>query len=229
MNKAIRTVDDTLKFIQQNFNVRGSVDFSDILQSLLRGANVISGIQQQRALYLASSLKEQKLLLDIDSYKKFDELGNFGFGQVNQVYRVADSIIHDIRTAREWIADYQKWLSTVGQGSDNHARLVELGKAILGRAIELCPIDTGFLRSTGLLIDMQTYIVIAFAAPYASYVHENLNVRHRVGQAKFLEVATQEFFPNRAVWTEITGKGDVRVEITLSPDHVTYTHYGSKR
>lgn len=36
-------------------------------------------------------------------------------------------------------------------------------------------------------------MVVGFTAPYAIYVHENLTARHRIGQAKFLEVAARKY------------------------------------
>lgn len=61
----------------------------------------------------------------------------------------------------------------------------------------LCPVDTGTLRSSGnvegpIEEDGKAVIIIGYggaAAPYAFYVHENLDIPHDPPtQAKFLEV-----------------------------------------
>lgn len=70
-------------------------------------------------------------------------------------------------------------------------------EAIRTKAQELTPVDTGALRASGDVIQyLQTphSVVgeISFGGPaadYAIYVHERLDVRHEVGQAKFLEAA----------------------------------------
>lgn len=82
--------------------------------------------------------------------------------------------------------------------------LERLGTAILGRAVELCPIETGFLRRSGKLYVYNDYIRIIFECPYSLYVHENMNTTHAFGQAKFLETAAQEMLRNTSVWVEST-------------------------
>ena len=145
-------------------------------------------------------------------------------------------ILKDINTARNWIRDYQRFsslLSKVGiQGL--HTELLVLGKTILGRAVELCPMKTGTLRKSGILLDFGTYIVISFTAPYATYVHENMEIAHPIhgdrdcgGRAKFLEIAVQEVFPDRQVWVEHLGTNDVSVKISINPLSIEYSHYGS--
>ena len=114
-----------------------------------------------------------------------------------------------------------------------HSELITLGKSILGRAIELTPMKTGTLRKSGVMFDFGTYIIIAFTAPYASYVHENLSISHPIhasnpncgGRAKFLEIALQEFFPDRHVWTEIHGYNGVMCKISINPILLEYSHY----
>ncbi len=80
--------------------------------------------------------------------------------------------------------------------------MAEAGKALYAEAElimteskEQCPVDTGALRGTGHVEDPQAsggQVTVQMgyggpAAPYAVYVHERLDVRHRVGKAKFLE------------------------------------------
>ena len=79
-----------------------------------------------------------------------------------------------------------------------------------------------------------TYIIIAFTAPYATYVHENMEIAHPIhgdrdcgGRAKFLEIAVQVVFPDRQVWVEHLGTNDVSVKIGINPLLIEYSHYGS--
>jgi hypothetical protein len=71
---------------------------------------------------------------------------------------------------------------------------------IMTAAKELTPVDTGTLRDSGtvLLPRSEGPVIVQElgfggpAAPYAVYVHENLQANHPVGQAKFLEVPFTE-------------------------------------
>lgn len=65
----------------------------------------------------------------------------------------------------------------------------------LTKAIRYTPIKTGTLRGTGQVRMAAGEAEIVFGgteAPYATYVHENLYVKHPVGQAKYLERAVTE-------------------------------------
>ena len=231
-----RPLDEYLKFIQQNFNTN-DVSFNDIIKQLENIAKTDS-VNYTEAIDLKNRLDLIPILKDINKYKKFDKLGDFDFSDrgLRQVYKVSDDIIKDINTARNWIRDYQRFsslLSKVGmQGL--HTELLALGKTILGRAVELCPMKTGTLRKSGILLDFGTYIVISFTAPYATYVHENMEITHPIhggrdcgGRAKFLEIAVQEVFPDRQVWVEHLGTNDVSVKISINPLLIEYSHYGS--
>ena len=232
-----RPLDEYLKFVQQSFNTN-DVSFNDIIKQLEYIAKTDS-VNYAEATDLKNRLDLIPILKDINKYKKFDKLVNFDFSDrgLRQVYKVSNDIIKDINTARNWIRDYKRFsslLSKVGiQGL--HTELLLLGKAILGRAVELCPMKTGTLRKSGVLLDFGTYIIIAFNAPYASYVHENLSISHPIhasnpncgGRAKFLEIALQEFFPDRHVWTEIHGYNGVMCKISINPILLEYSHYGS--
>ena len=231
-----RPLDEYLKFVQQTFNTN-DVSFNDIIKQLENIAKTYS-VNYTEAIDLKNRLDLIPILKDLNKYKKFDKLGNFGLSNngLRQTYRVADDIIRDINTARNWIRDYRRFsslLDKVGiQGL--HTELLALGKTILGRAVELCPMKTGTLRKSGILLDFGTYIIIAFTAPYASYVHENLSISHPIhgdrdcgGRAKFLEIAVQEVFPDRQVWVEHLGTNDVSVKISINPLLIEYSHYGS--
>ena len=231
-----RPLDEYLKFIQQNFNTN-DVSFNDIIKQLENIAKTDS-VNYTEATDLKNRLDLIPILKDINKYKKFDKLGDFDFSDsgLRQVYKVSDDIIKDINTARNWIRDYKRFsslLNKVGmQGL--HTELLAVGKTILGRAVELCPMKTGTLRKSGILLDFGTYIIISFTAPYATYVHENMEIAHPIhggrdcgGRAKFLEIAVQEVFPDRQVWVEHLGINDVSVKISINPLLIEYSHYGS--
>lgn len=231
-----RPLDEYLKFVQQSFNTN-DVSFNDIIKQLENIAKTDS-VNYTEAIDLKNRLDLIPILKDINKYKKFDKLGDFDFSDrgLRQVYKVSDNIIKDINTARNWIRDYKRFsslLNKVGiQGL--HIELLALGKTILGRAVELCPMKTGTLRKSGILLDFGTYIIIAFTAPYATYVHENLSISHPIhgdrdcgGRAKFLEIAVQEVFPDRQVWVEHLGTNDVSVKISINPLLIEYSHYES--
>ena len=229
-------LDEYLKFVQQTFNTN-DVSFNDIIKQLENIANTDS-VNYTEATDLKNRLDLIPILKDINKYKKFDKLGDFDFSNrgLRQVYKVSDEIVKDINTARNWIRDYKRFsslLNKVGiQGL--HTELLALGKTILGRAVELCPMKTGTLRKSGILLDFGTYIIISFTAPYATYVHENMEIAHPIhggrdcgGRAKFLEIAVQEVFPDRQVWVEHLGINDVSVKISINPLLIEYSHYGS--
>lgn len=63
--------------------------------------------------------------------------------------------------------------------------LQKCGEVILKKAKELCPVETGALRDSGRIevtgTGMGTRVNVQFggpAAPYALYVHENLEAKH---------------------------------------------------
>ena len=236
INKKItQPVDTYLKFVQQSFNT-SNTSFIDILQQLNTLANSKQTYSNEAA-NLRDRLDTITILKDFNKYKKFDKLGNFGLSSndLRQTYKVADDIIKDINVARDWISSYKKFSMSISKLNITglHSELITLGKSILGRAIELTPMKTGTLRKSGVMFDFGTYIIIAFTAPYASYVHENLSISHPIhasnpncgGRAKFLEIALQEFFPDRHVWTEIHGYNGVMCKISINPILLEYSHY----
>lgn len=231
-----RPLDEYLKFVQQSFNT-SDVSFNDIIKQLEYIAKTDS-VNYVEAVDLKNRLDLIPILKDINKYKKFDKLGDFDFSDrgLRQVYKVSNDIIKDINTARNWIRDYKRFFSLLDKVGIQglHTELLALGKAILGRAVELCPMKTGTLRKSGILLDFGTYIVISFTAPYATYVHENMEIAHPIhgdrdcgGHAKFLEIAVQEVFPDRQVWVEHLGTNDVSVKISINPLLIEYSHYGS--
>jgi hypothetical protein len=93
--------------------------------------------------------------------------------------------------------ELKKALKEQGQRAEQSlaAALYAEGERIMAEAKRLCPVDTGTLRSTGhvqkpVIRRGSIEVTLGFggpAAPYAVFVHENLNVHHTVGQAKYLE------------------------------------------
>lgn len=79
------------------------------------------------------------------------------------------------------------------------------------KAVRRTPLETGALRASSFVrVADRNAVEIVFGgpgAPYAIYVHENLNARHPVGQAKFLESAVQE---DAAAFAEAIAKDMIR-------------------
>lgn len=78
------------------------------------------------------------------------------------------------------------------------------GERIMTEAKKRTPVDTGALRASGLVLRPDVVgavisVTMGFggaAAPYALVVHENLQARHTVGQAKYLESVINEALPD---------------------------------
>lgn len=211
----------------------------------------------QQLINKANTLKNMvpsiKIISDPDKYNKFDHLADainssdiFSKTGVTDIYKIQDDILDDIYVARDWLKSFQDYQRQLGgflksSGSVDvpslQKELFRLGQSILGRAEELAPYKTGELRRSGVLMvaDGGNQIIIGFVAPYATYVHENLEIKHPYhksnpdcgGQAKFLEKALQEFFPDRSVWTDIMGVSGVSATISINPLLIEYRHWGS--
>lgn len=81
-------------------------------------------------------------------------------------------------------------------------RSLKIALEILDRAQAKVPVDTGFLKSTGKVVQVEDGFEVRYDADYAIYVHENLEAQHpNGGQAKFLEDAFYE------VMSEVIGGG----------------------
>lgn len=74
--------------------------------------------------------------------------------------------------------------------------LLKAGLLVQRRAQEKTPVDTGNLKASASTTPGGTAekpeAVVSFYAPYAVYVHENLESHHPVGQARFLAAALEE-------------------------------------
>lgn len=237
----------------------GPVSGSTVYSGVGSGGSQASTVYQegQQLINKANSLKNLvpsiKIISDPDKYNKFDHLADainssdmFSRGGVTDIYKIQDDILDDIYVARDWLKsfqDYQRQLGVFLKSSGSvdvpslQKELFRLGQSILGRAEELAPYKTGELRRSGVLMvaDGGNQIIIGFVAPYATYVHENLEIKHPYhksnpdcgGQAKFLEKALQEFFPDRSVWTDIMGVSGVSATISINPLLIEYRHWGS--
>jgi hypothetical protein len=75
--------------------------------------------------------------------------------------------------------------------------LYQLGEEVMADARPRTPVEFGHLRQSGHVelpawSGSEVSVTVGFggpAAPYAIYVHENLEAHHEVGQAKYLEEA----------------------------------------
>jgi len=81
------------------------------------------------------------------------------------------------------------------------ARAIEIfAWAVIGRAQELAPVETGALKASAtvespVIEATNIFCTIGFNVEYAAAVHEILDKHHPQGQAKFLETAMREFAP----------------------------------
>ena len=245
VKQATQPIDDYLKFVRDNFNTN-KTDFSDIIAQLdeySQSSLVFSRMQRaeferiKMARKLRKELRNIPILEDFDKYKKFNKLGNFNLDDkgLKEAYNLSEEIIQDIIEARNWIESYKAFEklnnqlnNQVGAANNEYLReqLTMLGKSILGLAVELTPMKTGNLRRSGVLLEFDDYIIIAFTMNYAMYVHENTNLKydHPVhpsnpncgGEAKFLEKAVQRFFPEAQVIVNHLNLGAVAVKITVA-------------
>lgn len=77
--------------------------------------------------------------------------------------------------------------------------LREGGKAVLKRARELSPTDTGESDKSGFVRIDDLTVQIGFTSLVSRLNHENLDWRHTNGQPKFLETAADEVNIGRIV------------------------------
>jgi hypothetical protein len=103
--------------------------------------------------------------------------------------RIVASIIGTAQVARSLYRIKKEMPAIMGRG------LYRAGNRIMTLSKEnYVPIDTGFLKSTGV-VDLPRLtaggmeVQLKYSANYAVYVHERLNVAHPHGQAKYLEAA----------------------------------------
>lgn len=76
----------------------------------------------------------------------------------------------------------------------------EAGKAVLKRARELSPTDSGESDRSGFVVVDDLTVQVGFKSPVSRLQHENLDYEHpNGGQAKFLELAVDEVDIGRVV------------------------------
>lgn len=68
----------------------------------------------------------------------------------------------------------------------------DAGKALLKRARELSPTDTGASDKSGFVRVDDLTLQVGFTSLVSRLQHENLDWQHETGQAKFLETAADE-------------------------------------
>lgn len=240
-----------LKLIQESFNINDSsigsgidslgfgIDYArkylipspELQRQMAKNATKTELWKRQieQANLLSKQQADLKVKNDSQLLNRFNDITDLIIGEntsIRTVLSLTDDVVDDLIATREWMLAAIKFLTNI-KGFDQKAnmeRLIAIGKAVLGRAIELTPYKTGLLRRSGALLIYDDYIVIVFAAPYATYVHENLESRHTIGRAKFLEIALQEFFPDKKVWVEIHGESIVYAKISIDYT-VLYKHY----
>lgn len=221
----IETIVDSLKRIYTNELSLAALD-----ENNTRRARMLAG----KLIKLADN---SKIIVNYQNFdNQFNKLGNLGFDNINEVYNLVDNLIYKVNGTIDWLSMYSELINTMinlGSYKQQHIALVKLAKVILAEANQLCPIDTGNLRKSGVVIDQGDKVIVAYTIDYATYVHEDLNARHKIGQAKFLEIAAQRVLGPRAIWTEHLGFGGVMIVLSLnnmniSPYNVEYSHYGSK-
>lgn len=238
--KPLKPADDYLKFVQQAFNVE-DVSYEFLItnmeqmydmytqdNTLFHSFQKANEEQKQRVKRLKETggdilpLKPgelQSLFTDISNTINRDSINGF-----SKAVRITEKVVQDLVYTRKWLEEYSR-LKNMNVFLDPLHALETMGRAILGRAVELCPILTGRLRASGtLFVFPPSSVVITFSAPYATYVHENLNNFHPRGQAKFLEQALQEFLPDQSTWVEVHGESIVYAQLGVEGS-VYYRHY----
>ena len=148
------------------------------------------------------------------AFDKFEKI-TINKDGISSMIKPADELVYDLKRVRNWSKTVKHTIDnlekqqkkSINKSGNNKPmlsmkQLVKIGMAILGRSTELCPIETGFLRSQGHLYVHTDSIKIIYECPYAAYVENNPNAQHPIGQWKYLETAAQEILRNRSVWTE---------------------------
>jgi hypothetical protein len=55
--------------------------------------------------------------------------------------------------------------------------------------VNIVPVDTGYLKSSGRVVQVVRGFIVTYDAYYAIYVHEREDVIHKVGESHFLSKA----------------------------------------
>lgn len=80
-------------------------------------------------------------------------------------------------------------LDKIGKGIQKTAvtALGQEAEEIIDASQPLVPVDTGALKASYYVNETQAGVKAGYSADYAMKVHEDLNMDHRIGEAKFLE------------------------------------------
>lgn len=102
----------------------------------------------------------------------------------------------------EGTKELARYLSDLGRDAPREAgrALNEEAELVMTDAKKRTPVDTGRLRSTGHVQEPRlrrsmVEVILGFGTDYALFVHEILENRHEVGEAKFLERAMSAAAP----------------------------------
>lgn len=78
-------------------------------------------------------------------------------------------------------------------GSVNEKALKDIALDLLGKAVEIAPLDTGDLRGSGSVKTENDTAIVGFEEPYAVRQHEHVEYEHpQGGEAKYLEKPFRE-------------------------------------
>lgn len=87
--------------------------------------------------------------------------------------------------------NFSKLLSNMD--SVNNKALRDVGLDLLGKSVDLAPVDKGDLRGSGSSHFEDNTVTVGFSEPYAVSQHEHLEYEHpKGGQAKYLEKPFRE-------------------------------------
>lgn len=119
----------------------------------------------------------------------------------------ADVSFNDGGVFRKIPSTWQKFEDAGGRS------LLRIARSIIREAQKLVPYQSGFLHDSGYAVQIPTAaggtrISLGFTAPYALWIHENMDLYHPNGQAKFLEIP----FRLAANTIKATLAGDIRAE-----------------
>jgi len=108
-----------------------------------------------------------------------------------------------------------KNINTVLSKRAEQSAIYTAGLFVKGSAQKLTPIDTGALKASAYVRPLKgsgVGVRVGFTQNYAVFVHERVELFHRVGQAKFLSTAV---FNNKAKIEKIIGR---KIKVTLDTD-----------
>lgn len=200
--ESILTDDDKQYVVMRNYHKMTDIEKKVHQRVLNRVYELVKGIDDRK------------------DYEKFTAylLETKNTNEAIKMIKADKSLIYDTKKLKDWTKQAEKIVKEANAKFKINIQqknmltiedLERLGIIILGRAVELCPIETGFLRTSGTIYVFKDFIRIIFECPYGFYVHESLNNVHPFGQAKFLETAAQEILPTVSVWVKPSGENMV--------------------